>query len=61
MADFFLSPAFVILLLMFYWVPFAVGAWFVDVWKPRRDQRSTHELRPPERHMGLRRPASAGA
>ena len=24
------SPAFVTLLLMFYWVPFAVGAWFAD-------------------------------
>lgn len=59
--DFFLSPTFVILLLMFYWVPFAVGAYFTDVWSPRRAQRSSRELGRRKRHMGLQRPATAGA
>lgn len=61
MADLIQNPAFVTLLLLFYWVPFALGAWFVDVWKPRRAERSSPELRGPKRHMGLHRPATAGA
>jgi hypothetical protein len=60
MGEFFLSPGFVTMLLLFYWVPFAVGAWFTDVYRPRHPQRSSRELRRPKRHMGLPRPASAG-
>lgn len=30
MLDLIQSPTFVTLLLLFYWVPFAVGAWFAD-------------------------------
>lgn len=61
MVDVLLSPAFVTLLLLFYWVPFAVGAYITDVWMPRRAERSSHEVRRTKRHMGLHRPATAGA
>ena len=57
--DFFLSPAFVTVLLLFYWVPFAVGAYFVDVWKPRHTRDSSRELGEPTRHIRVNRPATA--
>jgi hypothetical protein len=59
MADFFLSPTFVIMLLLFYWVPFAAGAWLVDVWSPRHSQRTSDELSHPKRHIRLDRPITA--
>ena len=59
MVDFFLSPAFVIVLLLFYWVPFAVGAYFTDHWKPKHARESRRKLHQPKRPARVFRPADA--
>jgi hypothetical protein len=57
--DFFLSPGFVTVLLLFYWVPFAIGAYFADHWKPERTRESIRKLLHPRRHIRVNRPATA--
>jgi hypothetical protein len=61
MGDFFLSPAFVTMLLLFYWVPFAVGAYFADHYKPERTREWLHKHRRPTRHIGHGRHAPTAA
>ena len=54
MLDLIQSPTFVTLLLLFYWVPFAVGSWFTDhhgaertrVWMSRRLHIGAHRHAP---------------
>jgi hypothetical protein len=59
--DVFSSPAVQIVLLVFYWVPFAVGAYFVDHYDPERARRAWRKLVHPTRHIRLDRPAATGA
>ena len=59
MLDLIQSPTFVTLLLLFYWVPFAVGAYYVDHWKPKHPRTSSRKLRHPTRHIRVNRPATA--
>ena len=61
MGDFFLSPGFVTVLLLFYWVPFAVGAYFADHWKPERTRQWFQKLVHPTRHIGHGRHAATPA
>ena len=53
MGDFFSSPAANILVLMFIWVPFALGAYLDEHWNRERARKLLH----PMRHIGRARPA----
>ena len=59
--DFFFSPAAQVLLLMFYWVPFAVGAYLVEHRKHEHARRAWRKLVHPIRHIQLQRHAATGA
>jgi hypothetical protein len=50
-----------ILLLLFYWVPFALAAYLIEIWDPERTRRSLRELRDRIRHIHPHRPAATGA
>jgi hypothetical protein len=56
MGDFLSNPGAVSVVLMLIWVPFAVGAYFVDVWRPRHTRSSDEKLRHPTRHTEPTRP-----
>ena len=55
------SPTFVTLLLLFYWVPFAVGAWFADHGGAEKTRAFTRKLLHPMRHTAPGDHASAAA
>ena len=57
MEDFLSNPGAVSVLLMFIWVPFAVGAYFADVWDPERTRQRVHKLLHPIRHTEAETPA----
>ena len=61
MLDLIQSPTFVTLLLLFYWVPFAVGAWFADHGGAERTRAWSRKLLHPTRHIepGGHAPAAA--
>jgi hypothetical protein len=46
-----------VLLLLFYWVPFVVGAWFTDVYTPRRREGERRNLEQRGRPVGSYSPA----
>ena len=50
-----------VLVLMFYWVPFALGAYLVEHWKEERAQRWRQHLVHPIRTMREIRPRHAAA
>ncbi len=59
MFDFLENPAVVTLLILFIWVPFALGAWLDEVWDPKKTKRSLEKLLHPRRHTHPSRPAAA--
>ena len=48
-----------VLLLMFYWVPFALGAWLVEHWNDEGARRQRQQLVHPIRYMRQNRPTQA--
>lgn len=59
MRDLIQSPTFVTLLLLFYWVPFAVGSWFADHGGAERTRAFSRKLFHPTRHTTPRGHAPA--
>jgi hypothetical protein len=56
MVDFLANPGAVSVLLMFIWVPFALGAYLVDIWRPAETRRSLEKLGRRIRHTERTRP-----
>jgi hypothetical protein len=50
-----------VLALMFYWVPFALGAYLMEHWNTEHAQRWRAHLAHPIRHMRELRPAHTAA
>lgn len=56
MIDFLLSPAFVIGLLLFYWVPFALGAYLTEHRRKDGARHTWHKVSHAKRHTRRQRP-----
>lgn len=59
MVDLVSSPTAQIIVLLFYWVPFALAAYLVEQWRPERTRRSLQKLLHPTRHIAPGRHAPA--
>ena len=59
MANYFLNGPGMMVLLLFYWVPFALGAYFADVWEPEPTRRMLQKVFHPIRHVRHMRAAHA--